>query len=111
MTTGNEERKGTRIETNATLDFMGFNVLVEHQIEDISSGGLSLKSSALEPVGSTVMLTVNFPDYEESISVHGRVAWVKPDTDQMGLEFVGLGDQDRKILTRYLEEREARAQA
>ncbi len=104
-----EGRRTPRIETDATLDYIGANVLLEHRIENLSYGGLSLCCGSPEPVGTLVDLTINFPDFQESIAVEAKVAWVKTeDKRSMGLSFVGLSAEHKGILDRYLLERAAR---
>lgn len=104
-----EGRRTPRIETNATLDYIGANVLIEHRIENLSHGGLSLCCSMPEPVGTVVDLTINFPDFQESIAVEAKVAWVKEEPKRtMGLKFVGLSSEHSAVLDRYLLERAAR---
>lgn len=104
-----KQRRHVRIETAATLDFLGSEILLDHEIENLSASGLSLCSTAREPVGSHVQLTINFPDFQESITVVARVV---RHTDEpykaMGLEFTEVSAEDRLILDRYLVERNAR---
>ena len=99
-----DKRKFKRIETDALIDVLGEELLLYHQINDLSSGGLSLYTPALEPVGSTVIVTVNFPDLNASIDVKAKVIWTrKKPRKSMGLEFVGITDEEKSILQKYLQ--------
>ena len=109
MTRTPSGRRHPRIETDATLDYLGSDVLLDHKIEDLSASGLSLACSSREPVGSVVQVTVNFPDFQDSITVSARVVrHVETPRKAMGLEFVQLSTNERVALDRYLAERNAR---
>jgi hypothetical protein len=103
------KRRHARIETDATLDYLGTDMMLDHRIENLSASGLSLVSSTREPVGTRVQLTINFPDFQESITVGARVArHIESPRKAMGLEFTDLTADDRVALDRYLAERNAR---
>ena len=103
------KRRHARIETDATLDYLGADMLLDHRIENLSASGLSLVCSSREPVGTHVQLTINFPDFQESITISARVArHVESPKKAMGLEFIELAADDRRVLDRYLAERHAR---
>jgi hypothetical protein len=109
MPTQCHQRRHSRIETDATLDYLGSDFLMDHKIEDLSASGLSLVCATREPVGAEVQLTINFPDFQDSITVTARVArHIDEPRKAMGLEFVKLSADDRLALDRYLAERNAR---
>ena len=107
-TTVKQSRKHPRIKTDAQVDLTGSrDVLLFHQIEDISLGGLRLKTPTLEPLGTVVDLSINFPDLGESLDVQGEVVWTNEHAPQdMGIKFVGLTAHDREVLARYMERRQ-----
>ena len=73
---------------------------------DLSEGGAFLRSDLLFEVGETLSLEIPLaPD--ETLAVHGRVAWVTRGGDGntpagMGIEFEKLSAQDRRRLTQGL---------
>jgi uncharacterized protein (TIGR02266 family) len=106
MANSTHDRKYVRIETDATLDYLGAAVMLDHRIENLSGGGLSVCCPSPETVGTMVLVTINFPDYQDSITVKGKVAWVKAEPKKtMGIEFMEVSPRDRRVLDRYLSER------
>jgi len=109
MSTPPHQRRHPRLETDATLDYLGSDFLLDHKIDDLSASGLSLVCTTREPVGAIVQLTINFPDFQDSVTVSARVArHIETPKKAMGLEFVDLSSEDRLVLDRYLAERNAR---
>ena len=86
---------GNRVEAGIRLDTI-----------DLSEGGAFLRSDLLFEVGETLSLEIPLaPD--ETLAVHGRVAWVTRGGDGntpagMGIEFEKLSAQDRRRLTQGL---------
>lgn len=104
--TESHNREHVRIETNALVDYAGTEVLLFHRIQNISLGGLSIRTPTLEPKGTQVTVAVNFPDLGESIEVEGEVAWVHTtDPKEMGIKFLRLTEAEQDILERYMEQR------
>lgn len=107
MADSRDKRRYPRIEVNAFVDCSGDEVLLFHKIENISLGGLSLKSSFAEDVGTICEIVVNFPDFEDSISCKGEVVWCRPDGEpRMGVKFVDISDFDKVKLSNYLTKEE-----
>lgn len=101
-----EKRKNNRIEVDALLDYLGEEVLLYHQIKDLSMGGLSISTPTLEEVGSTVVITINFPDLNDSITTKVKVAWItKKPKKTMGLTFISLTEDEKALLKRYLNKK------
>ncbi|MBM4372484.1 MAG: PilZ domain-containing protein [Deltaproteobacteria bacterium] len=104
----NEEskRENVRIQTDALLDYTGTEVLLFHKIENLSLGGLSIHSASVEPVGTRVFLTINFPDLRETVELEGEVVWSRNrDPREMGIRFVDLSSRDEAVLSRYIAAR------
>jgi uncharacterized protein (TIGR02266 family) len=98
-----EAEVGFQSETNF---FMGFS-------EDISTGGLFISTYDIRPIGSVINLNFTLPD-GHLISVDGVVRWVReynettPDTSPgMGIQFDGLGPEDKEAIHLFIEERPA----
>ena len=85
------------------MDYTGSEVLLYHKIQNISLGGICIQSPAIEEVGTTVDLVLNFPDLEATIAVKGEVVWAnrEPPMD-MGIRYIDLDDDRKDTLRRYL---------
>ncbi|NOZ87797.1 MAG: hypothetical protein GXP49_16355 [Deltaproteobacteria bacterium] len=98
-----ERRIFPRIEVNAYVDYTGSEVLLFHKIENISLGGISIKASKVEPMGTVVDLFINFPDLDKSIHTKGEVVWASEESPlDMGIRYVNLTPADKEILKKYL---------
>lgn len=101
-------RTEPRIETEIEVKFTSLDEFVVTYTEDISRGGLFLKSTNFLPVGSTVRLELTVPDHESNFSVIARVAYVLDEESAksqqrhpgMGMEFL---DAENGDLLRQLE--------
>ncbi|MFT3709717.1 MAG: PilZ domain-containing protein [Archangium sp.] len=74
--------------------------------EDLSAGGAFLKSDLLLEQGETLSLFFDLPG-GTAIQAQARVAWVRrfPEPGQvagMGVEFVGMHDEEKQALARWL---------
>jgi uncharacterized protein (TIGR02266 family) len=99
-----ELRKSPRIETDALVDYTGKNLLLYHNIQNISLGGISIQSPEIEKVGTEVELTINFPDLNETLELKGEVVWANMEIPKdMGIKFISLTDHDREVLRKYME--------
>lgn len=98
-----EQRRYPRIKTDALVDVAGQEVLLFHRIRDISMGGLCIECPTLEEVGAEVDLCINFPDLDEVIETKGVVVWTHEEPRPgMAIKFVGLTEEQKAILRRYL---------
>ncbi len=100
---GDSNREHVRIQTDALVDYTGTEVLLFHKIENLSLGGLSIFSATVEPEGTRVYLTINFPDLQESVELEGKVVWSRDqEPKEMGIKFINLTQSDEDILSRYI---------
>jgi len=98
-----EQRRSSRIRTNALVDVAGTDVLLFHEIVDISGGGICIQCPTVEEVGTEVDLCINFPDLDESIETRGVVVWSHEEPRKgMAIKFLDLTEKQRAILRRYL---------
>ncbi|MDA3863968.1 MAG: PilZ domain-containing protein [Deltaproteobacteria bacterium] len=103
MKSGNS-RKHPRFELEAYVDYTGKEFLLNHEIHDISMGGMRLKTTELEEKGQVVDLIISFPDFDSVIELKGEVAWVKDNPEkEMGISFKNIGMRERKQLEQYLK--------
>ena len=78
-------------------------VLLDHEIVNLSVGGLSIRVPEVESVGTVVDLTIQFPGLAATIKTKGKVVWSKEgDPNELGIRFDKLDGQDRNVLRRYL---------
>lgn len=99
-------RQFPRIQTEATVDFTGSDVLLYHRIENISLGGICIQAASVEEVGTIVELTINFPELGRSIEVKGEVVWANHDNPKdMGVRFIEVDEKTRDTLVEYLNMR------
>lgn len=99
-----EERRETRIETDALVDVTASDVLLYHHIENLSLGGLSIQSPTVEPLGTKVNLSINFPDLHRTLDLEGEVVWANAEHPcDMGIKFINLSESDKAVLRHYLE--------
>lgn len=102
-------RRHARIQTDALVDFTGSEVLLFHHIQNMSLGGLSIRTPTLEEVGTHVFLTLNFPDFHESLELEGEVVWVhEEDPKEMGIRFTSLSRESEAVLQRFIDARRVR---
>ena len=102
-------RTEKRLGVNIRISFKSPSELVKAYIRDLSGGGLFIATGKHLPVGSPVNLEFNLPNGNESIRTKGRVAWTRPNDKKteplipgMGIEFIDLSPEGKKLITRYL---------
>lgn len=86
----------------AARDGLGAGLLI-FTSADVSAGGAFLKSDLLLEPGEELSLECHLEGKKSPIRARARVAWVRrfPESDQpagMGVEFVGIDDDDRAAL-------------
>jgi len=80
---------------------------------DLSTGGTFLKSDLLLEQGEAFAVEFRLPRLSKVIRAQARVAWVRrfPKADEpagMGVEFSAMSDEDRGVLSQYLDSLEGR---
>ena len=98
-----KERAFPRYEVNAYVDYTGSDVLLYHTIENISLGGICIRTPSVEDVGTEVDLVINFPELDSQLELRGEVVWAnrEPPMD-IGIRYVDLDDSRREMLRRYI---------
>jgi uncharacterized protein (TIGR02266 family) len=98
-----ERREHPRFEVTAYVDYAGSEILLYHHIENLSLGGISIRTTMLEPLGAKVDLVINFPDLDKMVSVVGEVVWVNEhEPMDMGLRFLDLDEERMAVLREYI---------
>ncbi len=107
--TEDHKRENVRFETDALVDYTGSEILLFHKIENLSLGGISIRTATPEAIGTNVYITINFPDLHKSVEVEGEVVWVNHEVPKdMGVKFIGLTESDKVVLREYIKAREER---
>jgi len=78
--------------TGEMLDFDSTAELLSGQVENVSQGGLFVRSDFLEMPGTPVLLIVTMPVTGETVRLNGRVAWVAHEAPRgpgMGIQLAG----------------------
>jgi uncharacterized protein (TIGR02266 family) len=75
---------------------------------DVSAGGAFLRSDLLLEQGDRLWLEFGLPGRDRPIRAEARVVWVRrfPGERQdggMGIEFLGMTDEDRRALSEFTE--------
>lgn len=101
---GSEQRQHPRFEVTAHVDYTGTEILLYHRIENLSLGGMCLQTSTVEDLGTVVDLVISFPDLEDAtICLSGEVVWAnREDPMDMGIRFLDLDEERKKVLREYL---------
>lgn len=103
MSDKQQTRKHPRIQTDATVDFTGNDVLLYHRIENISLGGICIQAASVEEVGTIVELAINFPELGAAIEVKGEVVWANHEVPKdMGIRFFEMDEASKATLSKYL---------
>jgi len=101
---GQENREHPRFEVSAYVDYTGAELLLHHRVENISLGGISIRTNSVEEPGTVVDLVINFPDLDATVAIQGEVAWLdRTGAMNMGIRFLELDDERRETLSRYLK--------
>ena len=98
-----KKREFPRFEVNAYVDYSGSDVLLYHTIENISLGGICIRTPSVEDLGTMVELVINFPELDSQVELRGEVVWAnrEPPMD-IGIRYVDLDDARRETLRRYI---------
>ena len=102
------KRSAPRIECDARVDFSSPSEMVlDHELENLSLGGACLRSVKVQPVGTPVALVINFPDLGgRTIEIGGEVVWANEEEPRdMGIRFTDLDDEARDLLRMYIAAR------
>ncbi len=93
-----------------------FGQFLEQHAQDISEGGMFLRSAAPPPPGTRLQFAIRLADGYPLIRGEGEVAWSRergpgPDSPGgMGIRFVELSEQGRELVRRLVEERRGRSE-
>lgn len=110
-------RRSKRINARIRILFTraGAGVAIEAETDDISADGVFVRTRRRPPdVGTQLGLLLKLEDPPQELMLKGIVTWVsagvstesEPTSRGMGIRFVDVEDEKRKVLTRALEQTE-----
>ncbi|HOU54131.1 MAG TPA: PilZ domain-containing protein [Myxococcota bacterium] len=104
-----EKRRSMRIRPDARVDVVGDSeVLLFQRIRDLGEGGMSIEYPDAETLGDMLDLSLTLPT-GESLDLVGEVVRVSQDpVCVLGIRFVGISEEQKEILRRYLQSEAAR---
>lgn len=99
-----EVRRAARVVVEAPLMITEADVSVPASLSDLSLTGLAAKQVARRiDKGAVVQVRLELTELPRPIVVEGRV--MRSDEERLGIQFLELGDEDRKLLEQFLEGR------
>lgn len=108
-----ERRESERIQNKLRVEFKGVKDFLFEYSENISKGGIFLKSKETLPVGTKITLEISLPEKKEPITVTGTVAHsVSFEEHQrlntthygMGIKFDNFTKKDEENFFKYISE-------
>jgi type IV pilus assembly protein PilZ len=106
-----ERRQHPRVPAVAPVEirFHDLHTFIQEYSENISLGGMFIKTEDPRPIGSTLEFRLFLGDGYDIIRGMGRVVWLRgqtmEETPGMGVRFEGLNDQSRRVIDRMVRNR------
>jgi len=104
-----DRRESPRVRADVRVDYGSPDeVILDHEIENLSLGGACLAVTSAQPVGSKVVLFLNLPGEDaEPLEIAGEVVWSN-DTEprDIGIRFTTMTDEGREALRRLVLEQD-----
>lgn len=88
-----DKRQFPRVPVSLTVAYPSAGDFVRDLATDLSPGGLFIRTSKPLPIGTEIDLKVVIPNQELTLSVRGRVVWLKDHqgiAEGMGIHFTGV---------------------
>ena len=76
--------------------------------EDVSLGGMFIKTDSPPPPGSVIFIQFSLPDGSSLVEGLAKVAWTREAGERpagMGIQFLNLDNESRKVLEDLVEHR------
>ena len=106
-----DRRESPRVKADVRVDYGSPDeVILDHEIQNLSLGGACLSVTTVQPVGSKVVLFLNVQGEDgaeqEPVEVGGEVVWSN-DTEprDIGVRFSALSEEAREVLRKLVMER------
>lgn len=95
-----ERRRSPRSPLVVRVSYSTVDALFSEFTRNVNEGGLFIETEAPPPNDTRVALVFQLPGNEEPIHARGRVAWIRPASDEgpagMGVEFEHLSADARR---------------
>jgi uncharacterized protein (TIGR02266 family) len=79
--------------------------------ENLSNGGIFVATHLVQPIGTTVAMTLRLPNGKAPLALAGRVRWVREFSETldappgMGIEFDTISEADTRTIREFLAAR------
>jgi uncharacterized protein (TIGR02266 family) len=105
-----DQREGRRLplRRRVSLKFKDFQGFVNEYLENISAGGMFIRTTAPPPVGTVFDFELTLEDYSRLVHGLGEVQWVRERDEGfdrpagMGVRFLSLEPESRELIERLL---------
>jgi uncharacterized protein (TIGR02266 family) len=95
-----DRRRSPRSPMVVRVSYSTVDALFSEFSRNINEGGLFIETDTPPPTDTRVSLEFQLPGCDEPIEARGRVAWIRPASDEgpagMGVEFEHLGSDARR---------------
>ena len=102
-------RKETRAQKSLSLSFKDRQSFIKAYTDNISKGGLFIRTERPLREGEKFLLKMQLPDLSEPMKLDCEVAWTREQSETekrpsgMGVKFCEMSKQDSQILNRYVQ--------
>ena len=96
-----ESRDHVRVQKTLEFEYTCDGQTSQARIEDVSEGGAFVDTAIPHGVGTELEFQLSLPGEEKPIIGNAVVRWQQP-TVGMGIEFVGLKDEEREAIKYYV---------
>jgi uncharacterized protein (TIGR02266 family) len=105
-----DQREGRRLplRRRVSLKFKDFQGFVNEYLENISAGGMFIRTTVPPPVGTVFDFELTLEDYSRLVHGLGEVVWVRERDEGfdrpagMGVRFLSLEPESRELIERLL---------
>jgi hypothetical protein len=95
-----ENRVHPRYEIDSSADISGGS----HRIQNISLGGICIRTSRLQEVGAPVDVVLDLPELGRRLELHGQVVWVNREPpEDVGIRWIDVDEVRRQVLSDYID--------
>ncbi|WP_022852981.1 TIGR02266 family protein [Thermodesulfatator atlanticus] len=108
-----DKRKHPRLEHVFRVDYSTPEALFNEFAENISEGGMFIKTSRPLEIGTEIIIEFKLPLLKEPIKVKGKVEWntdmpgIRKPTPGMGVSFQGLSSEDKEKINKIVRQLKA----
>lgn len=106
-----QERRDARVKRALALSFKDRKTFVKAYTENISPGGIFVRTRNPLSAGERFLLKLQLPELSEPLKIQCEVAWARTvdgesrgEAAGMGLKFLEMSAEDRQALKVYVEE-------